>query len=118
MNFQVNGFLYYIKTVDDIDMSNVFEFCQIDEFPDYYINGFGNVYSTRSKFFLKHILNVSGHYVVCISQNKTQKNRTIHNLMAKTFIPNPNGYKFVRFIDGDRSNLKISNLPPYNYPTV
>jgi len=110
MNFQINGFNYCIKSIDDIDTSNVFEFCQIPEFPNYYINGFGNVYSSRRKFFLTHVLNVSNHYFVCLFQDKSQKNRTIHSLIAKTFIPNPNNYKFVSFIDGDKSNLKINNI--------
>ena len=33
-----------------------------------------------------------------------------HRIIAKTFIPNPDGYKTIDHIDGDKSNNSVSNL--------
>ena len=56
-----------------------------------------------------------------MKQNKTQKTRAVHNLVATIFIPNSNNYKFVNFIDGDFSHLFVLNLqwsqkPNYSPP--
>lgn len=34
----------------------------------------------------------------------------VYRLVAETFVPNPNGYKYVKFIDDDPDNLKADNL--------
>lgn len=34
----------------------------------------------------------------------------IHKLVAEAFIPNENNYKYIRFIDGDKSNCHYQNL--------
>lgn len=35
---------------------------------------------------------------------------SIHQLVAKTFIPNPNKYRVVKFINGDKSDVRADNL--------
>lgn len=34
----------------------------------------------------------------------------VHRLVAVTFLDNPNGYRYVKFKDGDRNNMSVSNL--------
>lgn len=34
----------------------------------------------------------------------------VHRLLAETYIPNPNNYKYVNHIDGDRLNNDLDNL--------
>ena len=38
------------------------------------------------------------------------KDEYVHRLVAKFFIPNPNGYSEVNHIDGDKTNNKVENL--------
>lgn len=108
-SFELNDYTYFIKKREEINLNNMFEFCEIPDFPRYYINGFGNVYSEKSKKFIKHILNVSNQYSVCVQDGKSQKTRAIHILMAKTFIPNPENHKYV-LIKDKALPLRVSNL--------
>lgn len=41
--------------------------------------------------------------------------RTVHRLVAKAFIPNPNGYKCVNHIDGNKQNNSVDNLEWCNH---
>lgn len=55
------------------------------------------------------ILN-SGYQVVWLSKNGIVKALTIHRLVAKAFIPNPQNKKDINHIDGNKTNNKASNL--------
>lgn len=41
---------------------------------------------------------------------RARKKYKAHKLVAETFIPNPNGCKYVDHIDNDKTNIHISNL--------
>jgi hypothetical protein len=109
--FTVEGFLYQIKPANNIDVFNRNEFSIIPDFEDYYINGFGVVYSTRSGNFLNSFFNDANYLAVCLYQGKNQKTRSLHKLIARTFIPNPNNYKYVEFIDNtNRNRTQVDNI--------
>ncbi len=38
------------------------------------------------------------------------KEMLVHRLVAETFVPNPNSYRFVRHIDGNKENNRADNL--------
>lgn len=42
--------------------------------------------------------------------NGKQKNKSIHRLVAETFLPNPDNLPYVHHIDGNRLNNKLENL--------
>ena len=46
------------------------------------------------------------------------KNIPVHRIVAETFIPNPNHYKYVLFIDGDSHNIVVDNLVWSNHTYV
>ena len=46
------------------------------------------------------------------------KNIPIHRIVAETFIPNPNHYKYVLFIDGDSHNIVVDNLVWSNHTYI
>ena len=93
-------------------MYNDFEV--IKEFPNYKINKDGDIISIRSGKMLKASIykNRAGKYTTCVrlSTNGKGYTRSIGLLVAKTFIPNPKGYKTVKHIDGDNFNNNINNI--------
>ena len=45
-----------------------------------------------------------------IQEEKNTKEFLVHELVAKTFVPNPNNYPYVEHIDGNRTNNRADNL--------
>lgn len=94
----------------------------IPEFNRYMINEDGDVYSCitgRGKKAinsgvpqrkLKPILDSTGYYIVTLTDGKIKRNRSIHRLLAKQYIPNPLNLPHVNHIDGDKTNNSLSNL--------
>lgn len=80
---------------------------QIAEFPDYTIDENGNVYKGSKK--ISH--NVTSRYVL-IGLNKNNKaySRSIHRLLAITFIPNPENKPCINHINGIKKDNRIENL--------
>jgi len=54
--------------------------------------------------------NRDGYMVAWLTKNSSRIGTGIHRLVALAFIPNPNNYKEINHIDGDKSNNSISNL--------
>ena len=52
----------------------------------------------------------SGYYKIVLYKNAVYKNKTIHRLVAETFIPNPNNYPCVNHKDGNKNNNNVENL--------
>ena len=51
-----------------------------------------------------------GYLIVQLKKEGIGKTRTIHRLVAETFIENPNNYTQVNHIDEDKTNNCVSNL--------
>jgi hypothetical protein len=74
-----------------------------------YING--DMYSLDTFIMFKRQLMSNGyHFYAFRDTNGKQKNVSVHRLIAIHFIPNPNNYKEVNHIDGNKINNHISNL--------
>lgn len=96
----------------------------IEEFKGLYqISNLGRVksidrmitYRTGIKRFTRgKILTVSknklGYPQITLSKNDKEHSRRIHRLVAQAFLPNPNNYKEVNHIDGNKSNNVVTNL--------
>lgn len=88
----------------------------------YQISNFGKVKSltrliirkNNNDFTLKGKLLKSannGNYdLVVLTKDKKRKTHTVHQLVALNFIPNPNRYKEINHIDGNKKNNFIENL--------
>lgn len=95
---------------------------QIAEFPRYMIDRDGNVFSciikSGSKVTLsavpqrqiKAVEDTTGYLVVCLTDGNRKVNRSIHRLLAVTYLPNPGELPHVNHLDGDQLNTKLSNL--------
>ena len=51
-----------------------------------------------------------GYRVVTIAMFKGKKTQKVHRLVAKAFVPNPNGFEEVNHIDGDKENNNAETL--------
>ena len=67
---------------------------------------------------LKQCYNKGGYLYVSFSVNGKVVNRSVHRLIAQTFIPNPDNLPEVNHLDNNPSNNNVSNLewctPEYN----
>lgn len=83
----------------------------LDEFPGYIFYSDGRIYSKYIKKFLTPIKKTTGYYGVNLyGPSGQRKMYFIHRLIAKIFIPNPNGYPDVNHKDEDKSNNAANNL--------
>ncbi len=76
----------------------------IDE--NYIIYSDGRVWSVRRNKFKKPSLTKTGYFYIRI-YNKIYK---IHRLVAQYFINNPNNFKIVNHINGDKQDNRVENL--------
>jgi len=79
----------------------------IKEFPDYLVNKKGLIVFKRHRNVLKQANNVKGYKSVCLTNKQT---KTVHRLVAKAFIPNPENKPQINHIDGDKENNNVENL--------
>jgi len=82
-------------------------FVQLKEYPDYAINEYGVVIFIATRRILRQALNQKGYPSVCLSNKQT---KTVHRLVAITFIPNTYNKPEVNHIDGIKINNFKSNL--------
>lgn len=83
---------------------------KIKTHPRYEINKNGQIRHIISKRIKSVYLNDRGYLLVSINIEGKSKPRRVHNLLAQTFIPNPNRYIHVNHIDGNKQNNDLSNL--------
>jgi NUMOD4 motif-containing protein len=86
----------------------------IPEFPDYSVSNFGRVVSFKytKPQFLKFLINCEGFSYVCLSKTPGVRATPVKvsRLVAQVFIPNPNNYRYVLHINGDKSDNSVANL--------
>lgn len=89
------------------------EFVSIPNCEGYFINRQGEILS-KCKYkdgrIMKHCIHNQGYYKVQFRINKQAKTFLVHRLLAITFIPNPNNYKFVDHKNRDRKDNRLENL--------
>lgn len=76
----------------------------------YIVSDDGDVVNAKTNYTLAKTLTKKGYQKVGIVMNGKIYNRTIHRLVAKAFIPNPEGKLTVNHKDGDKHNNHVSNL--------
>ena len=80
------------------------------ERPGYSVNDQGDVINNFTEKQLKPTRYSNGYLFVTLCDETGHHKESIHRLVAKTFIDNPGGYKYVNHIDGDKTNNKVENL--------
>lgn len=69
----------------------------------------GSIYSNIYGSFIKPFIQ-NGSLYVRVSENYKRKEFKLDILLAKVFIPNPNNYKDITHIDGNKLNNDLANL--------
>ena len=93
-------------------LSNTSYWKQLLDFPSYYINRSGDIYSRFSHRKLKASPSDNGYRTVLLYTASGSTTRTVHTLVLETFVgPKPEGKSIVgRHLDGNPLNNKVSNL--------
>lgn len=87
------------------------EWKPISNYEKYYkVSEFGDVYSIRSKSFLKQKTDKDGYKSVRLSVGGVSKDFRVHRLVAEAFIPNPNNYPVVNHINEIKDDNRVANL--------
>ena len=82
----------------------------IEDFPNYKVTDSGNVYNQFGKRLKPNLLK-NGYTRVCLfNETEKRKGHSIHRLVAKAFIPNPNNYPQVNHKNQIKSDNRASNL--------
>ena len=79
-------------------------------FDNYDIFEDGRVFSHKKQVYLKPQDNGNGYLKVHLYKNGKMYQKYIHQIVAETFIPNPNNLKYIDHIDRDKTNNCITNL--------
>ncbi len=82
----------------------------IPNYPNYWIDPCGNVYSRYANKFLRQYTNKNGYKYIQLYKNKTQKNFSIHRLVALCYLDNPNNYPMVNHKNCKRDDNRFENL--------
>lgn len=76
----------------------------------YSITEEGQVWSHRTNKFLTPVLMATGYYKITLYKNKRAQQFTLHNLVATTFIPNPDNKKYIHHINEIKTDNRVCNL--------
>jgi hypothetical protein len=82
----------------------------LEEYDNYIIYDDGDIWSIKNKQFLKPWIGTKGYNFVTLCNDKGQHNFSLHRLIAKYFVPNPNNKSDVNHKDENKSNNHYSNL--------
>jgi NUMOD4 motif/HNH endonuclease len=86
---------------------------EIQEFADYQFSSLGRIKSfktSKNGEILKLNLAKNGYVYTHLSINDKVISRTVHRLIAKAFLDNPNGYKLVNHKNGIKNDNRVENL--------
>ena len=90
--------------------STIEHWASIDGYLNYQVSWWGRVLNTKTGRILKPQVAGNGYAVVYLSKKGKVKNHTIHQLVAREWVSNPEGKRCVDHIDGSRTNNHRENL--------
>lgn len=76
----------------------------------YEISNFSNIRNKKTKRPIKQFKNKHGYVTVRIYKDGIGLTKTVHRLVAKTFIPNPENFPEINHKDENKANNIASNL--------
>lgn len=82
----------------------------IPGYPGYTIDVHGEIISLQRKKPVKHEICHDGYPMVRLTYSEGRKRKTVHRLLAETFLPRPEGATQVNHKNGDRADFSLGNL--------
>ena len=86
------------------------QFKTIPIYPNYAINKQGDIYNKRLKLIMKSRFDKHGYKRINLSKQNKKKTYFIHQLVARTYLPNENKYPCVDHINTMRDDNRLINL--------
>lgn len=104
----------YIWKYTEDDKDEIIDMNQIDgkvipEYPNYIVTKEGKIYSVNKKGYMR-FTERDNFYVVILKNNNVKLNISVHVLVAKLFIPNPENKPYVHHINRDKKDNRVENL--------
>jgi hypothetical protein len=82
----------------------------ISGFEDYMVSNSGRIWSKKRNKFLSQKKNRYGYLMIRLYKNGDDDTLTVHRLVAKAFLPNPEGYEEVHHINEQKTDNRVENL--------
>ena len=96
-----------LEILEDLDFEM---FLPIKNYDNYSISNFGNVKNRKTNRILKPCNDKDGYKKINLCKNGDVKKFTIHRLVAKAFLDNPDNKPKVDHIDNNPANNNVKNL--------
>ena len=94
----------------NINIKMVETFKKIEGFENYSVSDHGNARNNTTGRILKPGCDTCGYFQVGLRKNEKTHLKSIHRLIAKAFLLNPENQKCVDHIDNNKKNNKLTNL--------
>lgn len=82
----------------------------VTNFPNYSISNEGRIKNTKHNRLISQCFDKDGYCLASLSNNGESKLWRVHQLVAMTFIPNPENLPIPDHLDMNKSNNKVANL--------
>ena len=83
---------------------------EIKDFENYEISNLGRIRNKETKLIRKQSSHKDGYNRIVLIKDNKNYIKTVHRLVAITFIPNPNNLSDVDHIDNNKLNNNVENL--------
>nr|AAL73456.1 endonuclease [Tetrahymena thermophila] len=109
-NIEIENLENQLVELDQILIEETDVWKTIEDYPDYQISSQGRVKKIKTGKILKINVDSNGYYLINLCKNKVFKTYSMHRIVAKHFISNPQQLKNVDHINNDKLDNRIGNL--------
>ena len=96
-----------LEILEDLDFEM---FLPIKNYDNYCVSNFGNIKNLKTNRILKSRNHNQGYKLISLSKNGKVKTFTVHRLVAKAFLENPDNKPMIDHIDENKTNNNVKNL--------